>query len=193
MLIKNINLKSSSSNWRRFFVFIMLVFFASCTNDVKEVKQTIADPNALAETGKNVELLFTENALAAIKIKAPTAVRHESDNPFTEFPDGMQLFVYNELGEIDSELTAKYGRMNDGSTEMLAKEDVVVINKTGEQLNTEELLWDQEAAVIKSEGFVKITTPTEIIYGNGFEANDNFTEYTIFNITGTVQVEEGEF
>lgn len=188
--------KSSQTCLRRFFIYTISLFslFTSCTTDLNEVKEkALTDPNALNETGENVEILYTKDAKPSIKIKAKKAIRHETEEPYTEFTEGMELFVYNDLGDVESVLTANYGKMNDGSTEMLAKDDVIVINESGEQLNTEELIWDQEAAKIRSEGFVKITTPTEIIYGNGFEANDNFTEYTIFNITGTVQIEDDSF
>jgi hypothetical protein len=39
---------------------------------------------------------------------------------------------------------------------------------------------------------VRITTPTEVLYGNGMEANSDFTWYQITNTKGTVQVNKGE-
>ena len=183
-------MKSSQLWLGRFFVLAISLILGACTNDLSEVKDTISNnENEFNETGKNVRIVFSENAQPSIIIEAEEAIRHSVDDPYTEFTKGMKLSVYNDEGEIESTLTANYGRMNDGSTQMIAKDDVVVINESGEQLNTEDLIWDQEEAIIRSDGFVKISTPTEIIYGNGFISNDNFTDYTIFRITGTVQVD----
>ena len=105
---------------------------------------------------------------------------------------GMKLEIFNTEGDTESILTAKYVKMGDGSTELVAKDSVVVINKRGETLNTEHLIWDKKKSIIKTEGFVKIHTEDEIIYGDGFESNDDFTEYTITNIHGIVKVKEEE-
>ena len=75
---------------------------------------------------------------------------------------------------------------------MLETFESFVRNKKGETLNTEHLIWDKKKSLIRTEGFVKIHTKDEIIYGDGFESNDDFTEYTITNIHGMVNVKEGE-
>ena len=72
----------------------------------------------------------------------------------------------------------------------MAKNDVVVVNQKGEQLNTEKLLWDENTGKIYSDEFVKITTPDEIIMGKGFEANQDFSKYKIFKVTGNITVKE---
>lgn len=178
------------------FVILMGVTLslATCTtNEVAEVKEMEAKENAgKEEFGTEVEILITKKGKANIKITAPVAVRNYGTKPFTEFPEGMTLEVYNQQGEQESTLRANYGKMGDGSTQMTAKDSVVVVNKTGEVLNTEHLIWDKEQSIIKTEGFVKIHTADEIIYGDGFESNDDFTEYTITNIHGIVKVKEEE-
>ena len=75
---------------------------------------------------------------------------------------------------------------------MEAQTNVIVTNKDGDQLNTEQLIWDQAKQTIFSEEFVKITTKEEIIYGDGFESNENFTQYRIKHIKGIISVEEDE-
>ena len=73
---------------------------------------------------------------------------------------------------------------------MEAKGDVVFINEVGEKLNTEHLIWNQKEERIYSEEFVKITTADEIIWGEGFESNQSFTNFKIKHIKGTILVED---
>ena len=65
---------------------------------------------------------------------------------------------------------------------------MVVVNEKGEQLNTEHLVWDEKQEKLLSDEFVKITTKDEIIFGNGFEANQDFSKYRIFKIKGTISI-----
>ena len=65
--------------------------------------------------------------------------------------------------------------MSDNSDELEVNGDVSIINQKGEQLNTETLTWNKVDKKIRSEGFVKIFTDDEIIFGTGFEADENFT------------------
>ena len=75
---------------------------------------------------------------------------------------------------------------------MEVKYNVEVVNVNGEKLNTEQLTWDEQKQKIVSNAFVKITTAEEIITGNGLEANQDFTQYEIKEITGTIRLEKGE-
>ncbi|MGB1018984.1 MAG: LPS export ABC transporter periplasmic protein LptC [Chitinophagales bacterium] len=177
---------------KRFVVFILLLSTFSCTNKMEEIEEIEAKKFIKEEFGSNVEILITKKGKANTKIIAPKVIRNYASKPFNEFPEGMILKVFNEAGEQESTLTANYGKLGDGSSEMIAKDSVVVINKKGETLNTEHLIWDKKKSLIRTEGFVKIHTKDEIIYGDGFESNDDFTEYTITNIHGMVNVKEGE-
>jgi hypothetical protein len=44
--------------------------------------------------------------------------------------------------------------------------------------------------LLSSDRFVKITTAEEIIFGDGFEANQDFTRYRIFNVKGRITVKK---
>jgi len=191
-IFTNIFYKAFQRNLKRFIVFTLLLLSFSCTNTTEDIKKVEERKMNKEEFGSDVEILITKKGKPSIKITAPKVIRNYVGKPFSEFPDGMLLFVYNEAGEVESTLSAKYGKLGDKSTEMIAKDSVVVINKTGERLNTEHLIWDKKKSKIKTEGFVKIKTKDEIIYGDGFTSNDDFTEYEITNIHGIVKVKDGE-
>lgn len=176
---------------KRFLFLFSIMLLLSCKNEINAVNELVNRAFKKEEFGEQVEILITKRGKPNIKITAPEAVRNYEAKPYTEFPKGMTLKVFNEEGEQESSLTAKYGKMGDGSDEMIAKDSVVVSNKKGETLNTEHLIWDKKVSVIRTEGFVKIHTEDEIIYGDGFISNDDFSEYTITNIHGIVKVKNG--
>jgi LPS export ABC transporter protein LptC len=85
-------------------------------------------------------------------------------------------------------MVAKYAISYNKKEQMIARNDVQLWNAEGKRLNTEELIWDQKTWRIHSEKFSKITSPTEVIYGDGFESDQDFSKYRIVNISGIVSV-----
>ena len=75
---------------------------------------------------------------------------------------------------------------------MKAVGNVFLVNSKGEQLNAEELIWDQNKKKIFSDKFVKVTTEDEIMFGNGFESNEDFSEYKVKKLTGQLKIDKDE-
>ena len=99
---------------------------------------------------------------------------------------------YDPQMEVSSTLTSNYAIRKEKENTIEAKDDVVVVNVKGEKLNTEQLIWNERTSKIYSNEFVKITTPDKIIFGNGFESNQDFTNYKIFSIKGTINITQDE-
>jgi LPS export ABC transporter protein LptC len=81
-------------------------------------------------------------------------------------------------------LQAKFGRKYENQGLVEVRDSVVVINKKGERLDTEKLIWNEKTGKIYTDQFVRIQTKNEVIYGEGLTANQNFSSYKIFKIRG---------
>ena len=68
---------------------------------------------------------------------------------------------------------------------MIASDNVVLISSQGKRMNTDELIWDEAKNKIYTEKRVIITTEKQVIEGEGFESNPDFSEYFITKINGT--------
>lgn len=123
-----------------------------------------------------------------MEISAKELNRFETENPYIEMPKGFQANFFDDSMRVKSKLTADYGIRYERDQKMEARKNVVVVNEKGETLNTEHLIWDERTEKLKSDEFVKITTKGEIIMGTGFEANQDFSKYKIFNIKGTIPI-----
>lgn len=144
------------------------------------------------ESSSHIETVYTNDAKITIRITAPRLDVYVGDDPYTEFKKGLKLIFYDEQEEPKTQIECNYA-INYEDTELLeAKDNVIVINKEGEELNTEHLIWDKSKHLIHTEEFVKIVTADEIIYGHGLESNEDFSEYKIMKVKGTIQLEEDE-
>lgn len=127
-----------------------------------------------------------------MKLTAVQLDRYTEDEPYIEFPKGVEVFFYDDSMKINSQLKADYGIRYEKKGKMEAKRNVEVVNVKGEKLNTEHLILDETNDKIYTEAFVKITTKDEVMYGDGLESNQDFTKYKIKNIKGTFNLKEDE-
>jgi LPS export ABC transporter protein LptC len=173
---------------RYFLVFVFTIFLASCENDIEKVKLLGQHEQSPIESAKNIKIIYSDSARVEVELTAPVMNRYASENPYMEMPKGFRAIFYDDALNESSRVTADYGIRYERDMKMEARKNVVVINEKGEKLNTEHLTWDERRGKLLSDEFVTITQKDEIIYGTGFEANQDFTKYKIFNIKGTISV-----
>ena len=107
--------------------------------------------------------------------------------------NGRHDFIFpNPVIDDANMLEADYAIRYEETQLTIIRKDVVVINEDGEQLNTEELIWDPIKKIIYSDQFVRIRTADEILFGTGFEADQEFTRYKILNPEGTLNIRDHE-
>jgi len=173
---------------------LALIGFTACENNINEVKEVTQKLAANIETIEEVSMMYSESAIIRVRLEAPKLLRHKTEKPFTEFPEGLKLIFFGDSLKMNSILTANYGVRYEKEQKTVVKDKVVWLNEEkNERLETEELTWNERTKKIYSDKFVKITTNTESIFGEGFEAEQDFSRYKIKKITGTVQVKAGEF
>lgn len=143
------------------------------------------------ESGINIEYFMSEDGEITFSLYAPVMNTYYSDNPFTDFPEGIVVSSYTN-GEKHSTLTANYAIKEDYTERMEAHGNVVIVDLVKqESILTEKIIWDKknkrihsdvEVTQIKSDGTRNI--------GDGFEADEKFTKYTIKNPRGEILAEE---
>ena len=182
--------------YRSIFSIIVLLLASvlfSCENDMSAViklstKDSIPD---IAITNVNVKQ--TELGKLTLELIAPKMISYQKLEAYTEFPNGLKIVFYDSLMQPKSELTANYGISYDGKRTMEARGNVIVKNfQKQEQLNTESLIYDQNAKKVSTNEFVKITTPDRLILGKGMESDELFDNWVIRDVSSTIYVQENK-
>ena len=186
MMIKNTSIYS--------FLLLLIICFSltsSCvqTSDIEKAN-TVANDTIIPAVVNNALIEYTDSGKRLARIKAPLLERYGGKNPYTEMKKGLDAVFFDALGNQESTLTAQYGRSDEIEKEILVKNNVELKNIKGDKLNTEKLIWKQSTGKIVTDAFVKITKQDEVIYGEGLESNQEFTQYKIFKISGIVKVNE---
>jgi LPS export ABC transporter protein LptC len=170
---------------------IMCLLVVSCTSDELQQKVMNERINLPLEVGKNIYITYTDSGYLKAKVFAPKLERYASDDRNeTVMQKGITAYFYGHQNTVESYLKAKYAIRYDREKKMIARNDVVLVSRKGDTLNTEELIWDEVRQRIHSDKFVRITTKDEIIMGDGFESNTEFTQYKIYSIRGVISLKE---
>jgi LPS export ABC transporter protein LptC len=167
---------------------LLITLLTACGNEIPEIKKFEKKTDEGVEHAEGVEMLYSDSAIVRIKVTA-AVMNHimNPEKPLRIFPKGLLVDFFNSNKEQVSKLTSKYAERDENSGLVQLRDSVVVWNKKDERLESDELWWSEPQQRIYSTKAVKITTPTQVIHGRGFESNGDFTHWTIKEVTGIVQ------
>ena len=169
--------------------------FTGCENDIEKINRLTEGSTFPKVTGTNIEIIFSDSAKVRVQILSPELAQYpDVERPYLEFPKGLEVFFYDDSMKIESSIRANYTIYYSEEKFWHATGDVVAQNlANGDQLNTEELFWDEEKELIYSNTFTKIQNEDGIFYGkNGFESNQNLNNWRLKGSSGTVNVRDEE-
>ncbi|MDA3883326.1 MAG: LPS export ABC transporter periplasmic protein LptC [Bacteroidales bacterium] len=168
-------------------VSIMMLF--SCKNEMKNIVKMSEIQKMPELSGSEVYMSQTEFGKKTLSIYTPQLLKYSQENslyssPRTLFPEGIRVVHFSIYPDTLTMIRADYAILYENEEKWEAKNNVIAQNAKGEVLRTEYLIWNQKAGKIFSDKQVQITTEDDIIEGTGFEADDNFENWEIQNVTG---------
>ena len=101
----------------------------------------------------------------------------------------VRSFVF-EKGDSSATITADSVVFFNQEGRYEAYGNVVVVTTEGRRLESEHLTWNQSDRTIRTRRFVRITTPTEDVRGNGLVAEEDLETYQIGRFTAEVEVDD---
>ena len=170
------------------------MFTAGCKTDMKEV-QSLTDTTNYPEIQiKGVEFIHTDSARLQLKVIAPELLKYSDDEePYIEFPSGIEVFQYDDSLNIAAKLKADYAIYYEDKNLWKAMRNVVGFNKKDSTtLYTDLLFWDPEKEKIYTDADVKIVNADAEIYGEGLNANQDFSNMEVGKSTGEYYFNESD-
>lgn len=171
------------------------LFMFSCKSDLEKVNVFATELDLPNLSAKNLEVEHTDTGKLQLRFVTPILHRYTSvEEPYYEFPEGVEVYFYDENQETQSIITANYSIYYEKTQVWEARDSVVARNlQTGETIETEQLFWEQPKQIIYSEVFTKITNEDGVYYGeDGFEAAQDLSKYKLLGSSGTVRVKDEE-
>jgi LPS export ABC transporter protein LptC len=165
-------------------------FLLACENDPKEI-EVWTGKKQMVEKGKNIESFMSQEGKIKAKLTAPLMYRYESDTVIVEFPNTLHVDFYNDSSEIETVVDSKHGKYFENLNKVYLWDSVVVINKGGDTLKSNDLWWDQNTKLFYTEKYAEYRRIDKQIYpGTGLEATQDFKRITFKDVVGTVQYKD---
>ena len=172
-------------------LLLLLLFGTACRNDLKKIHSTLDRRMLNTERAEEVTILYSKEGQTKAQLKTKTFTHIQNTTPaYIEMRNGLRVEFFDDSLRPATVLTAKYGKMFEDTGNVLVRDSVRVANSKGETLQTEELVWNEKIQRFFTEKPVVIITPSQVIFGDGLESNQTFTEYSITNVKGMLNIDK---
>jgi len=170
---------------------IALLLLAGCGNNLETINAITHNYSGPVMSAKNIEVVFSDSGKIQAKVYGILLNRYSTPEPYMEFPRGFKINIFDTALHTETTIMANYGKRKDYARIMEARGNVIVRNEAKkQQLNTEQLTWDENRRMIFTSEPVKITTLDKVVFGKGLRSNESFSDYTILHVYGQMMVKK---
>ena len=151
---------------------------AACTS---KTQPPVATHSPLADSADQVmygaRFNLTDNGLERAHLESDTAYFFE-DNTRIEL-ERVHTTFFTTTGAKDAVLTSDRGTYNSRTSNMVARQNVVVVTEDGRRLTTPELMYNQQQNQISSDSAFVMTEPNRRLEGVGFRSDPDMKNIRI--------------
>jgi LPS export ABC transporter protein LptC len=108
---------------------------------------------------------------------------------FYEFPEGINLTLYDEDNN-ESHVVSDFAILYDDTDLIDLQGNVVLSTHNRDTLFADQLYYDQKRQWLFTNQPVRFRTADQIINGNGFDSDRNFTQAGVLEVTGRIFIAE---
>jgi LPS export ABC transporter protein LptC len=163
---------------------------SSCDGNFKEVqKSTFAEFSPSGEAD-SINLKYTDSGkVKSILISAKMLDYATVDFPFTEFPKGINVTLFDNKGK-KTFITSKYAVTYKTTDLIDLQGNVKITNEDGQLFETEQLFFDQKNEWFYTEQKYKFTDLKGVSYGEGVDFSKDFKIINSQRISGEIENNE---
>jgi len=170
----------------------MLVLFTSCSGRKKVFAEAISERDSLPVLATyDVNTLISDSGVIRYRIIADEWLVFDKKNPsFWAFEKGVYLEQFDLDFNIEADIKADTAYYYDKDRLWELRGGVAIKNLKGERFDTELLFWNERTQRVYSDKYIRIEQPDRIVTGEGFESNQQMTDYIIYKPGGIFYVKE---
>lgn len=166
------------------FVCCICPFLINCESNINEVRKiNLTELNPVGEA-ENFNLKYTDSGKIKAILVSPQMLDYSNlEFPFSEFPKGIKVTIYDEKGN-KSFVTSKYAISYSKSNLIDLRGNVKITTSDGKILETEQLYYDQANEWFFTQKIYKFTDKSTVINGVGIDFSKDFKVLDTQTITG---------
>jgi LPS export ABC transporter protein LptC len=173
-----------------FLLFLGVFFLVSCESNFKEVQKMGLSEFTPSGEADSINLKYTDSGRIKAVLISPKMLDYASvEFPFTEFPVGIDLTLFDENGK-KTFVKSNYASSFKGTDLIDLQGNVLISNESGDLLETEQLYFDQKNEWFFTQKKFKFTSPKGVSYGEGIDFSKDFKKVNSQKISGEIDKSE---
>jgi len=169
---------------------LAVTLFFGCESNFKEVQKSNFTEFVPSGEAEKINLKYTDSGRIKVILVSPKMLEYGSvDFPFTEFPKGIDVILYDKNGKrtlVKSNYAISYKLTN----LIDLKGNVKITSQEGQNLETEQLYFDQKNEWFFTEKKFKFTDPKGVSSGQGIDFSKDFKFINSQKIAGEIESDE---
>lgn len=165
-------------------IFILI----SCDGSIKDIQKINLKTFSPIGEARDFNLKYTDSGkIKAILISPQMLDYSQLEFPFTEFPKGIKVTIYDEQGH-QSFVTSSYAISYSKSNIIDLRGKVKITTQDGKVLETEQLYYDQKNQWFFTQKKYKFIDKSSVIEGIGIDFSKDFKILDTQQITGVYSI-----
>jgi LPS export ABC transporter protein LptC len=168
-------------------ILAMGVVVASCRNDAHDVQRVRAQPQSPSTVQYGISVVYADTSDVQWKLRSDRwEEERTANNPTREvFSGNVRAIQWVGGRATGTEMTAD--RVIRDVKERIWELQGNVLIQTSERktLRTQTIFWNREEGRVYGESWVEIREQGQTLSGTGFEAKDDLSTYSIFEVSGS--------
>ena len=170
-------------------IALAVTLFFSCKNNFKEVQKIGISANEPQGVSEFINAKRTDSGRVTANLISPKMLDFSNRAfPYSEFPEGVTLYIYDDLNR-KSTIISDYAIRYDSDLIDL-QGNVIVATYEKDTLYAEQLYFDQNKEWIFTNLPVTYKSADYITHGTGFDSDTDFTKAEVLEIRGQFAVVE---
>lgn len=167
-----------------------IVFFASCDSNLQDVQKINLSEFSPSGDADSITLKYTDSGrIKAVLIASKMLDYATVKYPFTEFPKGVDVTLFDEKGKR-TYIRSNYAIQFKGTDIIDLQGRVKISTEDNQVLETEQLYFDQKNSWFFTEEKFRFSAPKGISNGEGIDFNKDFTIMNTQKFSGEIEQSE---
>ena len=168
----------------------ILGLLVGCESNLKEVQKINFSQFAPAGEAEDFNLKYTDSGRITSILESKKMLDYANvEFPYTEFPKGVLVTMYDNKGKRTF-IRSNYAITFKGTDIIDLQNQVVISNEFGQQMETDQLYYDQKNEWFFTEKKFKFTDPKGVSYGEGIDFSKDFKLVNSQRINGEIDQNE---
>lgn len=176
------------------FTLLLPSLTTSCRKENKDFLPAFGPRDTVpAMVTDSVTTLISDSGRIRYRVLTPLwKIYDKAYEPFWLFPERVHLERFDDSLRVESVIECDTAKYFTRRKLWELKGHVLIVNLDGETFETSLMYWDQRAARVYSDSFIRIEQREAILSGTGFESNQTMTKYTILKPNGPIYLDNDQ-